>query len=542
MWRAGSVNMSAAASHDSIPNGDAAAQSQVSRGFSGFKARRTLIVCVCVCAWACESLIEKERERVCRKREGSDEEKKREAVWEEAAMLVPKRDWEGEGSLLTEWIFKEGPHRGWEGQRVCVCVTLCVYVNSYWLLFYTTSPFSSPSFLSFHCAIVNKCPPCTTSSPLANLDAPASPYRLNSLHAHQESLIDCPFTPFNNQLRTWFQEESLWEVGREESWEGASRGAKDRGCWGKQQQWVLFFSLSSSGAAERTVGEGRWWWWWWGGYFRPQPAALWMLGVRPVSPYSAQRRCMFCGKEDRVWKCSACSLTLADNEQKRGGGYLITVMSEGWEGKPQHYGRKRGGSSVVGCGDGLVGASKHPAPPPPPLHSPKPSASTNMVSPSLRDTEPLRSLKPARHAIGWSWNTTPLPLHPYFHSFSPGVLRSVSPFHLSLRRCLHSILLSQFGLCCFPFPLYSFRVCFATASPLSSVHLIIYTVLTSHLSVVYFSSLLSALSLRSLSTHPFGLPISTSPCCLSSLSPSLPIHLIRRTILPSNPYLSLLPW
>lgn len=119
----------------------------------------------------------------------------------------------------------------------------------------------------------------------------------------------------------------------------------------------------------------------------------------------------------------------------------------------------------------------------------------------------------------------PSPLHPHFHSFSPGVLRSVSPFHLSLRclhRCLHSILLSQFGPLLFSLSsLYSFRVCFATASPLSSVHLIIYTVLTSHLSVVSFTPLLSALSLFSLSTHPFVLPTFHLP-----LFPFLPFSIL----------------
>lgn len=58
---------------------------------------------------------ERERERLCRSKR---------------AMLGPVRDWEGEGSLLTEYIFKEGLSWGWEGAvhlRVCDCV----YVKSY---------------------------------------------------------------------------------------------------------------------------------------------------------------------------------------------------------------------------------------------------------------------------------------------------------------------------------------------------------------------------------------------------------------------------
>ena len=34
--------------------------------------------------------------------EGLREGKRKRAVWEEAALLAPMRDWEGEGSLLTE--------------------------------------------------------------------------------------------------------------------------------------------------------------------------------------------------------------------------------------------------------------------------------------------------------------------------------------------------------------------------------------------------------------------------------------------------------
>ncbi len=98
-----------------------------------------------------------------RKREGWIEwKRKREAVWEEAAMLAPRRDWEGKGSLLTEWIFKEGPCRGWEGQCVCVCD--CIYVKSYWILFYNII------ILSFHYASVHKWPPYTSSSPMTDLD------------------------------------------------------------------------------------------------------------------------------------------------------------------------------------------------------------------------------------------------------------------------------------------------------------------------------------------------------------------------------------
>lgn len=81
---------------DGVTNGAAAALSMC-----------LLIFCVqgrvdteeCVCAW--------DAERGCvsyvwyRTREGG-RERKSEAVWEEAAMLAPRRDWEGEGSLLTE--------------------------------------------------------------------------------------------------------------------------------------------------------------------------------------------------------------------------------------------------------------------------------------------------------------------------------------------------------------------------------------------------------------------------------------------------------
>lgn len=48
-------------------------------------------MCVCVmCGSESEGWRERRRMR------------KREAVWEEVAMLAPRRGWEGEGSLLTE--------------------------------------------------------------------------------------------------------------------------------------------------------------------------------------------------------------------------------------------------------------------------------------------------------------------------------------------------------------------------------------------------------------------------------------------------------
>lgn len=49
---------------------------------------------------------ERERESLCRRKQ---------------VMLGPMRDWEGEGSLLTEYIFKEGLSWEWEG-----AVHLCV--------------------------------------------------------------------------------------------------------------------------------------------------------------------------------------------------------------------------------------------------------------------------------------------------------------------------------------------------------------------------------------------------------------------------------
>lgn len=86
----------------------------------------TALLKLCVCLGLWDSL----RECVCyvwlKKRDGWGEwRRKRAAVWEEAAMLAPRREWEGEGSLLTEWIFKEGPCRVWEGQWVCVCDYIC---------------------------------------------------------------------------------------------------------------------------------------------------------------------------------------------------------------------------------------------------------------------------------------------------------------------------------------------------------------------------------------------------------------------------------
>lgn len=48
----------------------------------------------------------RERERLCRRKQ---------------VMLGPMRDWEGEGSLLTEYIFKEG--LSWECEGA---VHLCV--------------------------------------------------------------------------------------------------------------------------------------------------------------------------------------------------------------------------------------------------------------------------------------------------------------------------------------------------------------------------------------------------------------------------------
>ncbi|KAK2825878.1 hypothetical protein Q5P01_020092 [Channa striata] len=55
-------------------------------------------------------------------------------------------------------------------------------------------------------------------------------HRLYSLRAHEEILIDCPFTPFNNQWQAWFQEENLWQKGEKKvEKEQAEEGRKDLG-------------------------------------------------------------------------------------------------------------------------------------------------------------------------------------------------------------------------------------------------------------------------------------------------------------------------
>lgn len=132
-----------------------------------------------------------------------------------------------------------------------MCLYVWMYVCEVILntILYTISLLSTPSFLSFHCANVHTINAHhTTSSPMTDLDPPASLYRLYSFYAHQESLIDCPFTPFNNQWRTWFQEECLWEeggrVGREQEEEIRSSVSEEN----NNSESLVF----SSGAGKRT--------------------------------------------------------------------------------------------------------------------------------------------------------------------------------------------------------------------------------------------------------------------------------------------------
>ncbi len=102
--------------------------------------------------------------------------------------------------------------------------------------------------------------------------------------------------------------------------------------------------------------------------------------------------------------------------------------------------------------------------------------------------------------------------------------------------------LANLALCCFPFPLFIPFLFASLASPLSSGHLILYTFLGSHPSILYLSFIYSSF-LSSLSVSP---PIRPShfPPSLVSFPPLffLTRHLIPCTILPSNPCLCLLPW
>lgn len=126
---------------------------------------------------------------MCGSDRGRDRERERrrkrkwEAVWEEAAMLDPRRDWEGEGSLLTEWIFKEVPHLG--GGRGYVSVTVCVWSRT---KYNSTPQHPSLFFLSFYCANLHKCPPYTTSSPMTDSNPPAIG-SIVSVHTRKALLI-----------------------------------------------------------------------------------------------------------------------------------------------------------------------------------------------------------------------------------------------------------------------------------------------------------------------------------------------------------------
>lgn len=116
-------------------------------------------------------------------------------------------------------------------------------------------------------------------------------------------------------------------------------------------------------------------------------------------------------------------------------------------------------------------------------------------------------------------------------SFSPGVpcplALSVPPSRLSLHsshRCLHSILLNQFGPVLFSLPcLYSFALfVFASrASPLSSVLLVLYTMHSSHHSILYLS-FIYFFFLSSLSVSPSFSPLHFPPSLVSFPPPLHP--------------------